>query len=160
LDKARWLVLDDNEHNVEAIKKELLETGVCPEELKKYVVETEGLIFDLSDYANDANRLDLFSFLEVDNPDVDPENVYVSVTADVGLTLWFDEQRLLNHHSRQLALPSFHRAEGGAAFHYPLKHGDKKLAHIKLYSCLPPMKCSLMFGNNFNDHLDGFKLDI
>ena len=84
----------------------------------------------------------------------------LTITAYAGLTLWFDGQRLINHHSRQLALPSFHRAEGGSAFSYPMREGDRKLVHIKLYSCLPPLNCTLMFGNQFNDHLDGFKLDI
>lgn len=159
-DRARWLVLDEAEHNVTAIKEELLRTGKCPESLKKNIFTTDGLFFKLSKYAKCANTLNLFTFLNVDNKDVSGEDVVVSATADVGITLWFDRIKLLNHHSRQLSLPSFHRAEGGAAFHYPLKHGDKKLVHIKLYSCLPPLRCALMFGNNFNDHLDGFKLNI
>ena len=106
------------------------------------------------------NTLDLFTILRVSNTDTAPENVVLSATADVGMTLWMDRQRVMNHHSRQLAVPSFHRPEGGAAFAYPLQNGDRKLVHIKLYSCAAPLNCTLMFGNEFNDHLDGFKLDI
>ncbi len=159
-DRARWLILDEGEHKIAEIREELLRTGKCPADLKKNILTTDGLFLDLSKFAKCANTLNLFTFLHVDNKDISSEDVVVSATADVGMTLWFDRLRLLNHHSRQLALPSFHRAEGGAAFHYPLKHGDRKLVHIKLYSCLPPLRCTLMFGNTFNDHLDGFNLSI
>ncbi|MCX6993487.1 MAG: ADP-ribosylglycohydrolase family protein [Kiritimatiellaeota bacterium] len=159
-DRARWLILDESQHNVPAIKEKLLRTGLCPVELQPYIITTDGLTLDLSKYANCANTLNLFAFLQVKNTDTAREEVMLSATADVGMTLWFDRDRLLNHHSRQLSIPSFHRAEGGAAFHYPLQHGDRKLVHIKLYSCLAPLKCTLMFGNQFNDHLDGFDLSI
>ncbi len=159
-DSASWLILDGSQHDITAVKEKLLSDGKCPEELKKNIIETKGLTFDVSKHANCANTLNLFTFLDVDNADVASDDVVISVTADVGMTLWFDHERLLNHHSRLLSIPSFHRAEGGAAFNYPLRHGERKLVHIALYSCLPPLQCTLMFGNNFNDHLEGFKLDI
>ncbi len=159
-DKAQWLILDESKHDIAAIKEQMLNSGDCPEELKQYVVTSYGLHLDLSAYADSANMLNLFTFLEVEHPDAERDEIIVSATADVGMTLWFDHVRMLNHHSRQLALPSFHRAEGGAAFHYPLQHGDRKLVHIKLYSCVAPLCCNLMFGNRFNDHLDGFNLSI
>jgi ADP-ribosylglycohydrolase len=159
-DKAKWLVLDESQHDITAIKEELLSSGSYPEALNCNIIETQGLTFDLSIYANRANTLNLFTFLEVDNSDVTSDDVVISATADVGMTMWLDQKRLFNHHSRQLSIPSFHRAEGGAAFNYPLHHGDRKLVHIKLYSCLPPLRCTLMFGNNANDHLEGFRLSI
>ena len=159
-DRARWLLLDESQHDIAAIKEELMRTGKCPDRLKKSIITTDGLTFDLSKHANCANTLNLFSFLNVNSPDLDSKDVFLSATADVGITLWFDHDRLLNHHSRQLSIPSFHRTEGGAAFKYPLNHGDKRLVHMKLYSCLPPLKCTLMFGNKFNDHLDGFEMKI
>ena len=159
-DSARWLVLDESEHDIESVKEGLLKDGKCPEELVKNIINTDGLTFDLSKHAANANTLNLFSFLEVQNPEIQSNDIVVSATADVGMTVWFDNHRLFNHHSRQLSVPSFHRAEGGAAFNFPLKHGDRKLVHIKLYSCLAPLRCTLMFGNNFNDHLEGFKLSI
>lgn len=159
-DKACWLILKEEQHDITAIKEELLKSGKCPEELKENIVKTNGLTFDLSHHADCANTLNLFAFLKVDNTDTASDDVVISATADVGMTLWFDNSRLFNHHSRQLSIPSFHRAEGGTAFDYPLSHGDRKLVHIKLYSCLAPLRCTLMFGNNFNDHLEGFKLSI
>ena len=159
-DGARWLVLDEAEHDIDTIKENLLRDGICPDELKKHIITTDGLTFELQEHARDFNTLNLFSILEVSNTDTAKDDVVLSITADVGLTLWLDTQKLINHHSRQLAIPSFHRAEGGAAFCYPLQNGDRKLVHIKLYSCMPPLKCTLMFGNQFNDHLDGFKMDI
>lgn len=159
-DKAQWLVLDESKHDISAVKELLLNAGACPEELKQHVVTSYGLQLDVSSYAGNANMLNLFTFLEVEHPDAERDEIMVSATADVGMTLWFDRVRMLNHHSRQLSIPSFHRAEGGAAFHYPLQHGERKLVHIKLYSCLAPLHCTLMFGNKFNDHLDGFNLSI
>jgi ADP-ribosylglycohydrolase len=159
-DKARWLILDEKQHDIALIKEKLLSDGKCPEELKEHIIETKGLTFDLSRHANRANTLNLFTFLKVDNTDTASDDVVISATADVGMTLWLDKNRLFNHHSRQLSIPSFHRAEGGAAFNYPLRHRDHKLVHIKLYSCLSPLNCTLMFGDNFNDHLEGFKLSI
>jgi len=159
-DKAQWLVLDESGHDLPAIKEHLLREGRCPEALRAHIVETHGIRFDLSAWARGANTLHLFSFLEVDHPGAEPDDVFLSATADVGFTLWFDRQRLLNHHSRQLALPSFHRTEGGAAFHYPLRDGDRKLVHFQLYSCLPPLGCTLMFGDRLNNHLEGFHLKI
>ena len=159
-DRARWLVLDEAEHDIAAVTADLLRNGVCPQALQQHVAVADGLTLDLSGHARGANALHLFSVLEVSNTDTAAEDVVLSATADVGMTLWFDRQRLLNHHSRQLSIPSFHRAEGGAAFHYPLRRGDRRLVHIKLHSCLPPLTCTLMFGNRFNDHLDGFRLDI
>lgn len=159
-DKARWLVLDEEQYDIITIKEKLLAGGKCPEELKKNIIKTIGLTFDLSNYANRANTLNLFTFLEVDNINIETDDIVLSATADVGMTLWFDNARLFNYHSRQLSIPSFHRAEGGVAFNYPLSHGDRKLVHIKLYSCLAPLRCTLMFGNSFNDHLKGFKLSI
>ncbi len=159
-DQARWLVLDEADHDVDTIKEELLRVGVCPATLQKHIIETNGLTFDLSEHAHDFNMLNLFTVLKVGNIDTAPEDVVLSATADVGMTLWLNRQRLFNHHSRQLSIPSFHRAEGGAAFHYPLQNGDRMLVHIKLYSCQAPLKCTFMFGNQFNDHLDGILLDI
>jgi len=159
-DSARWLILDESQHDIALIKEKLLSDSKCPEELKGNIIDTNGLTFDVSKHADCANTLNLFTFLEVDNASVESDNVVLSATADVGMTLWFDNTRLFNHHSRMLSIPSFHRAEGGAAFNYPLRHGDHKLVHIKLYSCLSPLNCTLMFGNNFNDHLEGFKLSI
>lgn len=155
---ARWLILDESEHNIPAIKETLLKIGKCPEELKKFIAGTSDLQMDLSSYAKNANTLNLFSFLEIDNAGAG--DVIISATADVGLTLWIDDKRVLNHHSRQLSIASFHRAEGGAAFLYPLKNGGRYFVHLKLYNCFPPLKSALMFGNIYNDHLDGFNLSI
>ncbi len=159
-DSARWLVLDEAEHDIDAIKEKLFLKGFCADNLKQHIITTDGLTFDMSEHVNNFNTLNLFTFLEVGDTDTAKDDVFLSITADVGLTLWFDRQKLINHHSRQLAIPSFHRAEGGAAFNYPLQKGDRKLVHLKLYSCAKPLKCTLMFGNQFNDHLDGFKMNI
>jgi hypothetical protein len=155
---ARWLVLDESERYISSIRETLLETGKCPEELRRFIVGTGDLQIDLSSYAKDANTINLFSFIDVESPDA--EDAVISATADVGFTLWIDDKRILNHHSRQLSIPSFHRAEGGAAFLFPMKKGERRLAHMKLYNCISPLKAALMFGNIYNDHLDGFKLDI
>lgn len=159
--KSTWLLLDSlSNAEVMEIKKALNELGRAPEYLNASKVTFDGLNMNLSKYAANAKTIDLLAFLEVDASNEVAANAVLSATADVGMTLWIDEQRVFNHHSRQLSLPSFHRAEGGAAIAMPLKHGDRKLFHIRLYSCLPPLICTVMFGNLFNDHLDGFRFDV
>lgn len=156
LDASEWLLLEDAS-NADEVEKTLLKKG-------KYsggkTVRFDGLILDLSEYAHDACTLDLFTFVKMENKDVKPEDVMLSATADVGMTLWIDGKRIMNHHSRLKMLPSFHRAEGGAAFAFPLHYGDRKLIHLRLYYCLPPTKACVMFGNQWNDHLEGVRFSL
>lgn len=159
LDASRWLVLKDCAE-ADALGVELRATGRCPETWRDRIVAFDGLILDLSDFSQGGCTLDLFTFVHMENRDIAPEELVLSATADVGMTLWLNGHRLLNHHSRQKMLPSFHRAEGGAAFACPLKPGDRKLLHVRLYYCLPPLQCCVMFGNWHNDHLDGIAFNI
>ena len=71
-----------------------------------------------------------------------------------------DGVKLFDQFSRALMIPSFHRAEGGMCFQYPLEYGDRRLIHIRLYSCVSPLRCTLMFGNAMRDHLEGFQAGI
>lgn len=158
-DASRWLILKDSQIS-DTVENELLNTGRCPNEISGEIVGFDGLNLDLSRFAHDACTLDLFTFLNMENREVKPEEVTLSATADVGMTLWIDGRRVMNHHSRLKMLPSFHRAEGGAAFAYPVRFGERKLIHVRLYYCLPPMQCCVMFGNTKNDHLDGFKFNM
>ncbi len=159
-DYSEWLILDGAEFDIPALEKQLRDTGKCPRELKKYIVSFTTLFMDLSHAAGNYNALHLFSFLTVNNSEIRPEEVVLSATADVGHRLWMDGRRVMNHHSRQKMLPSFHRAEGGAAFSLPLSFGETHLFHWELFFCHAPMKACLMFGNLRNDHLDGFQFRI
>lgn len=157
--RSRWLVVDPAECDIEALESELRGTGRCPESLRNRIIETGQLQFDLSSFARDANTLELFTFLEVNG--TPPELVMISVTADVGLTMWFDGEMQCNHHSRMPALPSFHRAEGGAAFTRRFLPGERRLVRIRLQYCLPPLlRICLMFGDLANNHLDEITLKI
>ena len=154
---AEWLILDAARCDAAAVEKELRETGKCPESLRSRIVPFSTFVMDLSEFADRAGTLHLFSFLHVENAGVNPEEIVFSATADVGMTVWMDGRRLMNCHNRQKMLPSFHRAEGGSAFSLPLQPGSTHLFHVTLYNCLPPLRTCLMFGNLFNDHLDGFR---
>lgn len=159
--RSTWLLLENlPADEVGKIEEEILRQGGCPDSLKERRVTFQGFQSDVTAYAKDAGVLDLFAFLEVNAPEETARQAVISATADVGMTLWVDGLRVLNHHSRQISIPSFHRAEGGAAFAMPLHHGERKLFHLRLYSCLPPMVFTVMFGNLFNDHLDGFDFSI
>ena len=154
---SRWLVTELPQTESDKLADELLRTGRCPAELQGNIITTTDLQFELDCFAKNANTLDLFTFLTVEDP---PETVVVSATCDVGHTLWFDRCRILNHHSRDLAIPSFHRAEGGAAFAYPLLDGNKILVHWRIYNCTAPLHCALMFGTTDNNHIECCKLNI
>lgn len=158
-DSSKWLIMGDCP-NASDIAKELMDAGKCPESMENEIVGFENLNLDLSRFAHDACTLDMFTFLRMENREVRPEEVLLSATADTGMTLWIDGNLVMNHHSRLKMLPSFHRAEGGAAFAYPIRFGECKLIHVRLYYCLPPMRCCIMFGNTKNDHLDGFRFSI
>ncbi len=159
-DYSQWLIVDDTKCNLAEVETYLRKHGKCPEELKENLVSFDTLFMDLSEYADGYNTLHLYSFLTVNNQNVKPDEIVLSATADVGQRLWLDDQRLMNHHSRQKMLPSFHRAEGGAAFRLPLTAGKTHLMHWELFCCHAPMKACLMFGNLHNDHLDGFDFRI
>lgn len=154
---SEWLVVDSAGHDVEKIKQTLMKTGRCVPGLKDNVIKANQILFDLTGFAHESNTLDLFSFMTVEDA---PETTVISATADVGMTLWLDDKRLMNHHSRILALPSFHRAEGGGAFSYPLSNGEKHLVHVRLYSCNKPLRCSVMFGDLSNNHIEGIRLSM
>jgi len=159
-DSSRWLILK-NCQTAEDIEVALRQSGTLPEELQNAVIDFPGLILNLSEYAGNACTLDLFTFLTVTEENTTPpEDIVICVAADVGLTFWMDGHRLLNHHSRRKMIPAFHRTEGGASFACPLHNGEKHLLHLRLYSCLPPLQACVMFGNVFNDHLEGFKLSL
>jgi ADP-ribosylglycohydrolase len=158
-DTSRWLILEDCD-NPEQIAAELLLNEKLPAELSGNIVAFDGLNLNLSRFAHNAGTIDMFTFVHMDNREVAPEDIVLSVTADVGLTLWIDGRRIMNHHSRQKMLPSFHRAEGGAAFAFPLQYGDRKLIRVRLYYCLPPLQACIMFGNIYNDHLENIKFTI
>ncbi len=112
-------------------------------------------VFGSLSFVGRYNTLHLFSFLHINNREVDDSEVVVSVTADVGMTLYIDGRHFINHHSRQKCSPPF---TGRRAAPPLLPLGPEKihLFHWKLYNCSAPMGACLMFGNLHNDHLDGF----
>ena len=160
LDRSIWLAVNESECDIARLEQILAATGHCPPELRSRIVEFDGLTMDLAPYAEPGGNLHLFSFLTVDNPNLDPEDVYLSATADTGLTVWMDGKKLFDQFSRARMIPSFHRAEGGMCFLYPLHHGEHRLVHIRLYSCVKPLRCTFMFGNGDRDHLEGIHLEI
>lgn len=161
LDAQKWLLLENAvPEEVEKIEAEIIRTGKCPAHLRQNVVAFDGLFMDLSAYAHDACHLTMISCLAVENRDIRPEEIQLSVTADVGSQLWIDANRYMNHHSRAKMIPSFHRAEGGHSFGFHTEYGKHHVFRLELFYCLPPVRACVMFGNLFNDHLDGFKFDI
>lgn len=160
IDQAKWLILDENEYDISQIKAYIEKNGKCPDELRDQVYSFSSLFLDLSPFAKNYNTLNLFAFLNINNSDVSQMETVISVTADVGMTLYVDGRRVINHHSRQKMVPSFHRAEGGLAFLFPLETDRPHLFHWKLYNCSAPVQACVMFGNTQNDHLDGFEFKI
>lgn len=154
---SEWLVLDGAKHDIAAVSEALDRTGFVPEGLRSEIVSFDTPYMDLARYGDAAaGRLHLFSFLEASNGKVPPDKLVFMAAADVGMRVWMDGVRLLNHHSRQEMIPAFHRTEGGASFHLPVECGSRHLFHVELFHCTGPVKCCIMFGNTNNDLLDGF----
>ena len=76
----------------------------------------------------------------------------------LNISLKDDEQFFQN--PRLPSLPSFHRAEGGAAFTRHFRDGERRLVRLRLQYCLPPLRACLMFGDPANNHLDEITLEI
>ena len=155
-DRSEYLIISEEPENMALIERLSNGGKATEEEKKQFKALFDDLILDLSPWAKNGNRLHLFSELEVNDP---PEDAVLSMTADVGCVLHIDGKQLLSHHSRLACLPSFHRAEGGAAFLWQVPK-KRVPVHITLYSCMPPLRCCLMFGNIYYDHLEGFKLTV
>ena len=153
---SEWLVLDDSKHDVAAIRAAVAETGHIPEELRPRIVSFDTPYMDLSPYGNSDTHLHLLSFLEVSNGETPRNELVFMAAADVGIRVWMDGVRILNHHSRQKMLPAFHRTEGGATFHLPVECGSRHLFHVELFHCTSQVKCCIMFGDTKNSLLDGF----
>lgn len=158
-DYSEWLVLKKDEYDMAALEEILRQTGECPPELKAKIVSFDTPFMDLSPFVENDDCLHLFSFLTVNNQDTNPEDILISATADVGHRFRVNGRIIMNCHNRQKMLPSFHRAEGGAAFNLPLKAGETYLFHWQFFHCQPPMKACMMFGRTFN-RLDGFDFRI
>ena len=156
LDRQSYLVIPETAENRELVARLHNGEAVAETEKAPFRVVFDNLIMDLSPWAKNGNSIHLFSELSVTDP---PEDAVLSMTADTGCVLWIDGKRTLSHHSRLACLPSFHRAEGGAAFLWQVPKKTVPV-HIQLYSCTPPLRCCLMFGNIYYDHLEGFKISI
>ncbi len=156
---AKWLILNDEEVDINAVKEEISAHGGCPENLRDHVRIFHSPYLNLSEYAG-CKRVHLLSILTVNNDSCDPDDLVFMATADVGLRVHLDERRILNNHSRHKMLPAFHRVQGGAAFSLPLKYGEKHLLHVELFHPANPVNACVMFGNTANDILDGYDLNI
>lgn len=157
--KSSFLILDNDKHDVETAKKMLAEDGKVSPEYAPFVREFDTPYLDLSSYGN-VRRLSLLTVINAEALTIPPDKLVFMACADVGLRVFIDDVRVLNNHSRHKMVPAFHRVQGGAAFNYPLKCGDKKLLHVELFHCTAPLKACIMFGNTANDLCDGIKFTI
>ena len=156
---AGWLILNDDEADINAVKAAVAATGKVPAPYKDRIVTFNTPYLDLSRYSGHC-RLHLLTFLQVNNPEQNPDEVVFMATADVGIRVWLDDKRILNNHSRHKMLPAFHRVQGGAAFLLPLRYGEKHLLHVELFHGREELQACVMIGNTCNDILDGYDLAI
>jgi len=156
---ARWLIFNGDDADADEVKTAIAATGRVPEQYRDRIVTFHSPYLNLSRYSGHY-RLHLFTFLEVNNHEQDPDEVVFMATADVGLRVWLDDRRILNNHSRHKMLPAFHRVQGGAAFLLPLHYGEKHLLHVELFHGREELQACVMIGNTCNDILDGYDLAI
>lgn len=76
------------------------------------------------------------------------------VCANTGLTVWLDDDRIINCHSRRKQIPSFHRTEGGATIPMTLKANKEYLLKIKLYYCVKDIEMTTAVGDKNNQFID------
>ena len=160
IDHQEWLIVDADEVDTAALEEELRRTGKCPDGLRGNIVAFDTLFMDLSPYVKEYRTYKLYSFLTVNHTATPPSAITLSVTADTGTRLFMDGERITQHYSRQKMLPSFHRPEGGGAFQMPLTHGSTHLVCWEFFFAHAPLRACIMFGNQYQDHLDGFDFRI
>jgi ADP-ribosylglycohydrolase len=158
LPPAYWLVMPHvSESEASKIEQNLMlngpDTGLYPECREVFY----GTMLDLSKYADHFNHIHLFSFVKIPE---DRDDAVIMACADTGITAWIDGLQKLNYHGRQLALPAFHRTEGGGTFTFPMKKDKYYLIHVRLLFCRKPLTLSVAAGDINSRYICGAEYKI
>ncbi len=153
-----WLVFDGLHQMHVPLVREYLNAGKSmPEYLGARQIDVTGTDLDLSDFVEDFNAIDLFSYLTLGQA---CDNPLLMACANTGLTVWVDKRKVLNYHGRYQEIPAFHRTEGGGTFYYPFEANRKYLIHVRLYNCTRPLRFSLAVGDADYCMLSDFDLKV
>lgn len=106
-----------------------------------------GIHLDLSDVVQrPGDVLYLLTWLNADSlPAVG--GTYLMCCADAGLTVWWDDQQVLDYHGRHPAIPAFHRTEGGATVPVTMTAGRWHRLKIRLLCGAGPLVCTAVLGD-------------
>lgn len=158
LPPAPWLVLPcTSESEAVKIEQQLIAAGPDSGLYQENIHLFYGTHLDLSNYANNFNTIHLFSFVKI--PDT-VDDAAIMICADTGITAWIDGVQKINYHGRQLALPAFHRTEGGSTFAFPMKQDKYYLIHVRLLFCRKPLGMSVAVGNAKSQYICGAEYKI
>lgn len=124
-----------------------------PGRFHKNLVEFSGIHMNLSPYVENAgDTLDLLTRFGSDR------NIHgkLMVCADMtGMTVWLDEQMIMNYHGRRKSVPAFHRVEGGAVVPVDLRADRPRHLRIRLLSCSKPLTLTVALADGQDRYLDG-----
>ena len=158
LPPVNWLVMPGiGEGEALEIEKTLMANGpgqtVYQEDRRIFY----GTQLDLSPYVSCFNHMHLFTFVKI--PETMDDSV-IMACADTGITVWLEGRQMLNYHGRQLALPAFHRTEGGSTFAFPMTGDKYYLIHVRLLFCRSPLTLSVAVGNTDSLFVSGVEYKI
>lgn len=112
-----------------------------------------GIHLDLSDTVQrPGDVLYLLTWLRVDQLPASGET-YLMCCADAGITVWWDDQRVLDYHGRHPAIPAFHRTEGGATVPVSLTAGRWHQLKIRLLCGSGRLTCTAAIGDALGRYL-------
>jgi hypothetical protein len=149
--RNQWLVVKgEDTGKLEAIERALRAGEPPPEGLGVSRLTTGDLYLDLSEYCDSTEPIFLYTKLIADRD----RKGQLMVCANTGLTVWLDDERILNYHGRLKQLPAFHRTEGGAAVPARLFGGQEHLLKIKLYFCTRDINMTAAFADENNNVID------
>jgi len=155
-DSHQWLIfrspLGENFSADQDIAKQ---AQIDPSRFPKNLVEFPGIHMDLSPYVeNTGDMLCLLTWLETDRD----LQVQLMVCADMtGITVWLDDQMIMNYHGRRKMVPAFHRVEGGAVVPVELRASRRHFLKIRLLSCSKPLILTVALADGQNRYLDGMR---
>ena len=115
-----------------------------------FKINTGNLNLDLSEYCDSSESIFMYTKLSTDQE----IKGQLMVCSNTGLTVWLDDDQIINCHSRRKPIPSFHRTEGGATIPMTFKTSKEYLLKIKLYFCIKDINMTTAFAEENNQFID------
>lgn len=127
---------------------EILEAGKLNE--LSVVEKFDGIHLNLAKFAIDNTHIDIFTDIVVE----EDQECQLMACSETGMTVWLDEEQIINQHNRQKPIPAFHRVDGGASVRVSLKAGERHKLRVRLIFCRKPLTLTVALADMMNQYID------